>query len=140
MSWRSEDRSHLFLRVGHWARYLGGLSLKGRRLSCDPGASVPIQPLPTRGPACDRKAHKVNLWTWLLADEARALTEAWPTSPESTWPRTVHRGMGSGAIWSRICCFWSGGFMRAVTAKGDMAPGQGSRKSHSSLQVGRGSI
>lgn len=96
MSWRSEDRSHLFLGVGHRAQYLGGLSLKGRRLSCDPGASVPIQPLPTRGPACDRKAHEVSLWTWLLADEARAVNEAWPTSPESTWPRTVRWGMGAG--------------------------------------------
>lgn len=69
------------------------------------------------------------MWTQLLADKARALPEAWPWCPESTWPL-----LGTGGLSGLVCHPWSGGSMRAVTARGETAPGQGARKSYSSSQ------
>ena len=76
--------------------------------------SVLVQPLPTQGLLGDCETQEVNLWMRLLVDEARALPEAWPWRPESTWPLTGHRG----PLWSHVCHPWSGGSMRAVTASG----------------------
>lgn len=104
VSWRSEDKSHLFLRVGRWGPISGWppqrrpCCLCPRPSAAHPGASLGLRSVAARGD------------TGLRVDKERGC-------PPRTLPLARRRVEPAGLL----CCSWPA----ALAAQGNTAPGSG---------------